>query len=56
MSESEQRKHQRIRFGNPPVARLGYGGASGEGLVENLSMSGLMISANLLHSAQRSFS
>lgn len=43
MSESEQRKHQRIRFGNPPVARLGYGGASGEGLVENLSMSGLMI-------------
>lgn len=47
MSATEQRKHQRIRFGVPPVAKLGYGGLGGQGLVENLSMSGIMIRTDL---------
>ena len=39
----EQRRHQRIRFGEPPVVRIGYGGQMGDGFIENLSMSGLML-------------
>lgn len=39
----EQRRHQRIRFGVSPPVRIGYGGKAGEGSVENLSMSGLML-------------
>ena len=39
----EQRRHQRIRFGEPPVVRIGFGGQMGDGSVENLSMSGLML-------------
>lgn len=39
----DRRKHQRIRFAAPPAIRLGYGGAIGQGVVENLSLSGLMV-------------
>lgn len=39
----DQRRHQRIRFGEPPTVRIGYGGAIGEGVIENLSLSGLML-------------
>lgn len=39
----DQRRHQRIRFGNLPKVRIGFGGAIGEGLIENLSLSGLMV-------------
>lgn len=43
----EQRRHQRIRFSEPPRARLGFGGASGDGFIENLSMSGMMLRTDL---------
>ncbi len=39
----EQRRHQRIRFGKPPVVHIGHGGMSGQGELENLSLSGLMV-------------
>ena len=39
----DQRRHQRIRFGVPPTVKIGFGGAVGEGLIENLSLSGLML-------------
>jgi len=43
----EQRRHQRIRFGNPPPIKIGYGGKVGEGLIVNLSLSGLMVRTDL---------
>lgn len=43
----EQRRHQRIRFACPPTVRIGYGGAVGEGTIENLSLSGLMLRTDL---------
>jgi len=43
----EQRRHQRIRFGAPPPVRIGYGGVVGDGFVENLSMSGLMLRSSM---------
>jgi hypothetical protein len=39
----DQRRHQRIRFGTLPKVRIGYGGVVGEGEIENLSLSGLMV-------------
>lgn len=39
----EKRRHQRIRFGNPPSVSIGYRGAIGLGTIENLSLSGLML-------------
>lgn len=39
----DQRRHQRIRFGEAQTIRIGYGGAIGEGVIENLSLSGLMM-------------
>lgn len=39
----EQRKHQRIRFGAPPVVRIGAAGQLTDGMLENLSLSGLML-------------
>lgn len=39
----DQRRHQRIRFGNLPKVSIGFSGARGEGLIENLSLSGLMV-------------
>lgn len=41
---SERRKHQRIRFVQPPPVRIGYAGRTGEGCIENVSLSGLMLS------------
>ncbi|UCV15242.1 PilZ domain-containing protein [Quatrionicoccus australiensis] len=43
----EQRRHQRIRFGNPPPIQIGYGGSIGEGVIVNLSLSGLMVRTSL---------
>lgn len=43
----DQRRHQRIRFGSPPTVRIGYGGAIGEGLIENMSLSGLMVRTDM---------
>ncbi|WP_415032991.1 PilZ domain-containing protein [Azonexus sp.] len=39
----EQRKHQRIRFSEPPRVQIGFAGQSGVGSLENLSISGLML-------------
>lgn len=39
----EKRRHQRIRFVKPPAIAIGFGGARGNGCIENLSLSGLML-------------
>lgn len=39
----DQRRHQRIRFGKPPAIKIGFSGTLGKGVVENLSLSGLML-------------
>jgi hypothetical protein len=43
----DQRRHQRIRFGVLPKVRIGFGGAIGEGLIENLSLNGLMVRTSM---------
>jgi len=43
----EQRRHQRIRFGTPPLVTIGYGGVIGEGAIENLSLTGLMVRSDM---------
>ncbi|MBK7647528.1 MAG: PilZ domain-containing protein [Betaproteobacteria bacterium] len=43
----DQRRHQRIRFGILPTVRIGYGGAIGEGVIENLSLAGLMVRTDM---------
>lgn len=43
----EQRRHQRIRFGVQPRVKVGFGGKIGEGCIENLSMSGLMMHCDI---------
>lgn len=43
----EQRRHQRIRFGNPPPIKIGYGGRVGEGFIVNLSLAGLMVRTDM---------
>ena len=43
----EQRKHQRIRFSEPPRVRIGFAGRITEGSLENLSISGLMLRTDL---------
>jgi len=43
----DQRRHQRIRFGTLPTVKIGYGGAIGEGAIENLSLSGLMVRTDM---------
>lgn len=43
----DQRRHQRIRFGILPTVKIGYGGAIGEGVIENLSLSGLMVRTDM---------
>lgn len=40
---SEQRRHQRIRFNQPPRIRVGQNGYSGKGELQNLSLGGLML-------------
>lgn len=39
----DQRRHQRIRFGTLPKVAMGFAGIIGEGVIENLSLSGLMV-------------
>lgn len=43
----DQRRHQRIRFGVLPTVRIGFGGAIGEGSIENLSLAGLMVRTDM---------
>ena len=43
----DQRRHQRIRFGILPTVSIGFGGAIGQGLIENLSLSGLMVRTDM---------
>jgi hypothetical protein len=43
----EQRRHQRIRFADPPAIKIGYGGRIGEGLIINLSLAGLMVRTDM---------
>ncbi len=43
----DQRRHQRIRFGILPRVKIGYGGAIGDGAIENLSLSGLMLRTDM---------
>lgn len=43
----DQRRHQRIRFCSPPTIKIGYGGVIGEGVVENLSLSGIMLRTSM---------
>jgi len=43
----DQRRHQRIRFGTLPTVKIGYGGAIGEGAIENLSLAGLMVRTDM---------
>jgi hypothetical protein len=39
----DQRRHQRIRFSQPPIVTLGFDGRRETGYIENLSLSGLVI-------------
>lgn len=43
----DQRRHQRIRFGEPPRIDIGFGGRIGEGAIENLSLSGVMLKTDM---------
>ena len=50
----EQRRHQRIRFGEPPAVSIGFAGQLCEGGIENLSMSGIMLRSSLVLEIGRS--
>jgi hypothetical protein len=39
----ERRRHQRVRFGRPVSILIGSSGVAGEGSIENISSSGLMV-------------
>ncbi len=43
----EQRRHQRIRFNTLPTVRIGQFGMAGSGVLENLSLGGLMLRTDL---------
>jgi hypothetical protein len=43
----DQRRHQRIRFCVPPTIKIGYGGSLGEGFIENISLSGIMLRTDM---------
>ncbi|MBL8450374.1 MAG: PilZ domain-containing protein [Dechloromonas sp.] len=43
----DQRRHQRIRFCEPPSISIGYGGSVVIGTIENLSLAGLMLRSGL---------
>lgn len=51
----EQRRHQRIRFGSPPPIRLGSNGSIGDGYIENLSLSGVMVRTHMPLEVGRNF-
>jgi ABC-type transporter Mla MlaB component len=44
---SEQRRHQRIRFSQPPQIRVGQNGQAGQGELQNLSLGGLMLTTEI---------
>lgn len=44
----DRRRHQRVRFGNPPPILIGFSGVSGQGGIENISSSGLMLRTALV--------
>lgn len=43
----DRRRHQRVRFGNPPPIFIGFGGAASHGVIENISSSGMMLRSTL---------
>lgn len=43
----DRRRHQRVRFGNPPPIFIGFDGAASHGVVENISSSGMMLRSDL---------
>ncbi len=43
----EPRRHQRIRFCYPPAIKIGYGGEIAHGVIENLSLAGIMVRTGL---------
>lgn len=43
----DRRRHQRVRFGNSPAILIGFGGASSQGSIENISSSGMMLRTEL---------
>jgi hypothetical protein len=43
----ERRRHQRVRFSVPPDILIGCNGVAERGVIENLSLSGLMLRGNL---------
>ncbi len=43
----EQRRHQRIRFAEPPRVNIGYNRSLGDGSIENISLSGLMVRTDM---------
>jgi len=44
----DQRRHQRIRFSSPPPISIGFGGVVGQGCIENISLSGLMVRTDMV--------
>ena len=52
---NEQRRHQRIRFNEQPLVRFGQVGRAGIGRLENLSLGGLMVGADLPLKAGEAF-
>lgn len=44
---NDRRRHQRIRFSTPPAIKLGSNGSSGQGRIENISLSGMMARSSL---------
>lgn len=44
----DQRRHQRIRFSTPPPISIGFGGVVGQGSIENISLSGLMVRTEMM--------
>jgi hypothetical protein len=44
----DQRRHQRIRFRNPPPISVGFNGVVGVGCIENISLSGLMFRTGMV--------
>lgn len=43
----ERRRHQRVRFANPPAILIGFSGQTELGEIENISSSGLMLRSHL---------
>ncbi|HMV19634.1 MAG: PilZ domain-containing protein [Betaproteobacteria bacterium] len=51
----DQRRHQRIRFFEPPPIAIGFGGRLATGVLENLSLAGFMVRTDLALAVGRHF-